>query len=77
MRSAGYATLSIAWAGRISAPGYQVTPNEVKLFWEGKTDDPKYKLTTDWGAWMLIMHPVEMDRMLFHLFLSQNGLWIL
>ena len=46
----GYATLSIAWAGRISAPGYQVTPKEVKLFWEGKTDDPKYKLTTDWGA---------------------------
>ena len=46
----GYATLSIAWAGRISAPGYQVTPNEVKLFWEGKTEDPKYKLTTDWGA---------------------------
>ena len=46
----GYATLSIAWAGRISAPGYQVTPNEVKLFWEDKTEDPKYKLTTDWGA---------------------------
>jgi hypothetical protein len=22
----------------------------VKLFWEGKTDDPKYKPTTDWGA---------------------------
>ena len=32
----GYATLSIAWAGRISAPGYNVSPNEVKLFWEGK-----------------------------------------
>ena len=46
----GYATLSIAWAGRISAPGYTVSPNEVKLFWEGKKDDPKYKLTTDWGA---------------------------
>ena len=46
----GYATLSIAWAGRISAPGYNVSPNEVKLFWEGRTDDPKYKLTTDWGA---------------------------
>ena len=46
----GYATLSIAWAGRISAPGYNVSPNVVKLFWEGKTDDPKYKLTTDWGA---------------------------
>jgi hypothetical protein len=46
----GYATLSIAWAGRLSAPDYAVTPNEVKLFWENKTDDPKYKLTTDWGA---------------------------
>lgn len=45
----GYATLSIAWAGRISAPGYRVSPAEVKLFWEGKTDDPNYKLTTDWG----------------------------
>ena len=31
----GYATLSIAWAGRISAPGYRVSPNEVKLFWNG------------------------------------------
>ncbi|MBL7188024.1 MAG: dienelactone hydrolase family protein [Phycisphaerae bacterium] len=46
----GYATVSIAWAGRISAPDYRVTPAEVKLFWDGKTDDPKYKLTTDWGA---------------------------
>ncbi len=46
----GYATVSIAWAGRINAPGYRVTPAEVKLFWDGKTKDPKYKLTTDWGA---------------------------
>jgi pimeloyl-ACP methyl ester carboxylesterase len=46
----GYATISIAWAGRISAPGYQVTPDVVKLFWGGKTNDPGYKLTTDWGA---------------------------
>ena len=46
----GYATVSIAWAGRISAPGYRVTPREVKLFWEGKADDPAYRLTTDWGA---------------------------
>jgi len=36
--------------GRISAPRYSVRPNEVKLFWAGKSDDPKYKLTTDWGA---------------------------
>ncbi len=46
----GYASISISWAGRISAPGYRVTPNEVKLFWDGKVNDPKYKLTTDWGA---------------------------
>jgi len=46
----GYATISIAWAGRISAPGYTVNPEIVKLFWDGKTDDPEYKLTTDWGA---------------------------
>ena len=46
----GYASISISWAGRIFAPAYTVRPNEVKLFWEGKTDDPNYKLTTDWGA---------------------------
>ena len=46
----GYATVSIAWAGRISAPGYRVSPAEVKLFWDGKTDDPNYRVTTDWGA---------------------------
>jgi len=45
-----YATISIAWAGRINAPEYRVTPAEVKLFWEGRTDNPKYRLTTDWGA---------------------------
>ncbi|MDH3584627.1 MAG: dienelactone hydrolase family protein, partial [Phycisphaerae bacterium] len=46
----GYATVSIAWAGRISAPDYRVSPAEVKLFWDGKTDDPRHRLTTDWGA---------------------------
>ena len=46
----GYATISISWAGRISAPGYRVTPSEVRLFWEGKTEDPDYRVTTDWGA---------------------------
>ena len=46
----GYATLSIAWAGRISASNYRVSPNEVKLFWEDRKNDPKYKITTDWGA---------------------------
>ena len=46
----GYATISIAWAGRINAPGYRVSPDVVKLFFEQATDDPGYKLTTDWGA---------------------------
>ncbi len=46
----GYVTISVSWAGRISAPNYRVSPDEVALFWEGKTDDPKYKVTTDWGA---------------------------
>lgn len=46
----GYATVSIAWAGRISASQYRVGPPEVKLFWDAKTEDPNYKLTTDWGV---------------------------
>lgn len=46
----GYATISIGWAGRISAPDYNVGPNQVKLFWEGETNDPSYRVTTDWGA---------------------------
>ena len=46
----GYATISISWAGRISAPSYNVSPNIVKLFWDNKVEDPSYKLTTDWGA---------------------------
>jgi cephalosporin-C deacetylase-like acetyl esterase len=46
----GYATLSISWAGRISARDYTVDPSVVKLFWEGETNDPNYKVTTDWGA---------------------------
>jgi acetyl esterase/lipase len=46
----GYATISIAWAGRIAAPGYTVNPAGVALFWTGKTADPAYRLTTDWGA---------------------------
>ncbi|MEM7474961.1 MAG: dienelactone hydrolase family protein [Planctomycetota bacterium] len=46
----GYAVVSIAWAGRISAPEYRVSPNEVQLFWDSKQDDPNYRVTTDWGA---------------------------
>ncbi|MEQ8556530.1 MAG: dienelactone hydrolase family protein [Cyclobacteriaceae bacterium] len=46
----GYATISISWGGRINAPGYKVSPAEVKLFWADSTDHPDYKLTTDWAA---------------------------
>ena len=46
----GYATISIAWAGRLTAPDYKVNHDAVKLFLEGKTDDPNYLATTDWGA---------------------------
>ena len=43
----GYATISIAWAGRINAPGYKVNSDVVKLFFDQATDNPRYKLTTD------------------------------
>ena len=46
----GYATISIAWAGRINAPGYLVDPDVVELFWKNKTENPQYKITTDWGV---------------------------
>ena len=46
----GYATISIAWAGRLNAPDYLVDPKVVKLFWDDATNDPAYKLTTDWGS---------------------------
>ena len=46
----GYATLSIAWAGRISAPNYTVDPNGVQRYWAGDPNVPGYKRTTDWGA---------------------------
>ncbi len=62
----GYATLSIAWAGRISAPNYTVGPKEVKLFWEGKTQDPSYKVTTDWGALDAYHAPSKHGKDAFH-----------
>ena len=46
----GYATISIAWAGRINAPDYKVSRDEVALFFEHATNHPDYKVTTDWGA---------------------------
>lgn len=46
----GYTTISISWAGRISAPDYNVNPDVVKLFWDNKTTDSQYRVITDWGA---------------------------
>jgi hypothetical protein len=46
----GYATLSLAWAGRIAAGPYTVNHEGVKLFHKGKTGNPNYRVTTDWGA---------------------------
>ncbi|MCU0791949.1 MAG: hypothetical protein MUE42_03665, partial [Opitutaceae bacterium] len=46
----GYATISIAWAGRLTAPDYRVDKAGVQRFWAGDKADPAYKLTTDWGA---------------------------
>ena len=46
----GYATISIAWAGRIISTEYTVTNQEKEMFWTGNTEDPDYMVTTDWGA---------------------------
>jgi len=46
----GYATLSIAWAGRINATHYKVTNKEKETFWTGDRSHPDYRVTTDWGA---------------------------
>ena len=48
----GYATISLAWAGRISAPAYEVDSDIVNLFIEGNTGDPAYKVTTDWKGFI-------------------------
>ena len=46
----GYATVSIAWAGRIKSSHYTVTNKEKEMFWTGDVSDPDYRVTTDWGA---------------------------
>ena len=46
----GYATISIAWAGRINSTHYKVTNQEKEAFWTGDTSNPDYRVTTDWGA---------------------------
>ena len=72
----GYASISISWAGRISAPGYRVSPNEVKLFWEGKKNDPLFKLTTDWGALDAYHAPSRYGKDAFLLFPLRIGPWM-
>lgn len=46
----GYATICIAWTGKIKVPGYEVGPDALKLFWEEQTDDLNYKISTNWGG---------------------------
>ena len=46
----GYTTVSISWAGRIDASQYRVDNAIKQLYWDGKTDDPKHLVTTDWGG---------------------------
>lgn len=46
----GYATIALAWAGRLRAPGYQVDSTTLTRFLAGQTDAPDYKITTDWGS---------------------------
>ena len=61
----GYATISIAWAGRINSSQYTVLTPEVKLFWAGKTEDKRYRITTDWGALDGYHHPSRDPKNLF------------
>lgn len=44
----GYATLSVAWAGRINAQDYFVNNEILQVYQSGDTDNPGYKVTTDW-----------------------------
>lgn len=62
----GYATISIAWAGRIDASGYRVGNDNVALFWAGKTADPGYRVTTDWGALDAYHAPCRNEKNGFH-----------
>ncbi len=53
----GYATISIAWDGRIRAKAYPIDNQSKQLFWEGKTDHPDYRKTTDWGDLQGFFYP--------------------
>lgn len=58
----GYATLSLSWGGRISAPEYHVNPAVTRLFWEGETNNPHYRIITDWGPLDAYHAPNRNDR---------------
>ena len=53
----GYATISIAWDGRIRAKAYPIDNQAKQLFWEGKSDHPDYRKTTDWGDLQGFFYP--------------------
>ncbi len=46
----GYATISLAWAGRIRSSQYSAERENVKAFLDGMVEDSLYRVTTDWGA---------------------------
>jgi hypothetical protein len=53
----GYATISIAWDGRIRSSGYPIDNEAKQLFWDDRKDDPKCRPTTDWGDLEGYFHP--------------------
>lgn len=79
----GYATISIAWDGRIKAAEYPIDNEAKQLFWEGKTDDPKYRKTTDWGDLAAFFFPrrYQDQKILVHQFdpvdSPRNSNWFL
>jgi len=58
----GYATISIAWDGRIRASKYSIDNEAKQLFWDNKKDDPNYRPTTDWGDLAGFFYPRRYDK---------------
>ena len=56
----GYATISIAWAGRLDTPMYKVDNEHREAFWQDERTSPQYRVTTDWGASMPTMRSAAM-----------------
>ncbi|MFI3290494.1 MAG: dienelactone hydrolase family protein [Opitutales bacterium] len=44
----GYATFSLAWAGRITSSKYTVRADNIKAFWDNDTQNKNYRITTNW-----------------------------